>query len=409
MDEENRIPLRNKKHEIIDYVIVSKEDYDSLNKFKWSKNKGGYATGKINGKCWRMHRYIYIEILGNDIPSSIHVDHIDRNKLNNSRDNLRHDDKNYLQYRNKTKLKNATSKYYGVSFFKNVNKWNAQFSFNNRKEKSFYYDNELHAAWHYNLLAKQYENETGIKVNYNDIEEPEDFILYVKKDKKNNLPRGINISGKKYRVVYKHKHIGNYKTLEEAQNAYNKAVEEDKELKLKEIKSKPILRNKEDQCIIEIFNRKKEKVSETIVDEDIYYDLLQYNMHLSHGYVKIEINSKYYGLNRYIMNCYDINKYVDHVSSNILDNRKENLRIVLPVENSMNKSKKENTSSKYIGVTLDKNTKKWKSQICINTKTIYLGYFENEEDAAKARDEATIKYFGEFGKLNFDLNTKKII
>jgi hypothetical protein len=32
----------------------------------------------------------------------------------------------------------------------------------------------------------------------------------------------------------------------------------------------------------------------------------------------------------------------------------------------------------------------------------FLGYFDNEEDAAKARDIATKEYFGEFGNLNFE-------
>ena len=36
-----------------------------------------------------------------------------------------------------------------------------------------------------------------------------------------------------------------------------------------------------------------------------------------------------------------------------------------------------------------------------NSKTKHLGYFENEIDAVKARDMATKKMFGEFGKLNF--------
>jgi hypothetical protein len=46
----NQIPLRNKYKEIIGYTIVSEEDYDHLNQFKWCKNKDRYVVGKINRK-----------------------------------------------------------------------------------------------------------------------------------------------------------------------------------------------------------------------------------------------------------------------------------------------------------------------------------------------------------------------
>ena len=44
---------------------------------------------------------------------------------------------------------------------------------------------------------------------------------------------------------------------------------------------------------------------------------------------------------------------------------------------------------------------KWKSNIKINNLTKTLGYFDNEEEAAKVRDISTKEYFGEFGNLNF--------
>ncbi len=39
--------------------------------------------------------------------------------------------------------------------------------------------------------------------------------------------------------------------------------------------------------------------------------------------------------------------------------------------------------------------------ITFERKSIYLGYFLNEIDAAKACDRAAIKYHGEFASLNF--------
>jgi hypothetical protein len=42
------------------------------------------------------------------------------------------------------------------------------------------------------------------------------------------------------------------------------------------------------------------------------------------------------------------------------------------------------SSSKYIGVHWDKNSKKWQAAISHNGKRYNIGYFEIEEDAAKA-------------------------
>ena len=39
--------------------------------------------------------------------------------------------------------------------------------------------------------------------------------------------------------------------------------------------------------------------------------------------------------------------------------------------------------------------------IVVNKKSIYLGLLKNEEDAARAYDEAAILYHGEYARLNF--------
>jgi hypothetical protein len=68
----------------------------------------------------------------------------------------------------------------------------------------------------------------------------------------------------------------------------------------------------------------------------------------------------------------------------------------------MNRRSAKNSSSQYIGVFYNNSRNIWSASIridgCCNK---YLGGFKSEKDAAMARDEATKKYFGEFGKLNF--------
>ena len=66
------IPLRNRNKEIVDYCIVSPEDFELLNQYKLYKNNDGYVEGYINIK-WIIHRYIMIEILGYKIDSQTKV------------------------------------------------------------------------------------------------------------------------------------------------------------------------------------------------------------------------------------------------------------------------------------------------------------------------------------------------
>eukprot|EP00984_Skeletonema_dohrnii_P027193 scaffold16684_cov79-Skeletonema_dohrnii-CCMP3373.AAC.1 len=54
-------------------------------------------------------------------------------------------------------------------------------------------------------------------------------------------------------------------------------------------------------------------------------------------------------------------------------------------------------SSKYIGVTFNKQKNKWHAQISIDGKVRFIGYYENEEEAAVDYARAVFKYRGEFG------------
>ena len=92
---------------------------------------------------------------------------------------------------------------------------------------------------------------------------------------------------------------------------------------------------------------------------------------------------------------------VDHINGNSLDNRKQNLRIATAQQNAWNsKMRKNRHGFKGVQFRDDLKKKPWKAAITVNRRSKNLGYFATKELAAKAYNEAAIKYFGKFARLN---------
>jgi hypothetical protein len=93
---------------------------------------------------------------------------------------------------------------------------------------------------------------------------------------------------------------------------------------------------------------------------------------------------------------------VDHRNGNSLDNRRDNLRLATLSQNACNvRINKAGCSSRYRGVRWSKVGKRWEAQLGFKRKSIFLGHFDSEEEAARVYDEAAKKYHGEFARLNF--------
>jgi len=401
-----QIPLRNKNKEVIEYAKVDDEHYEHLNQFKWclvicGKNETCcYARGTIHSKTWMMHRYIKEVLLGEDISDNI-IDHEDGDGLNNISKNIltsNYSDNN----RNKRKKENTSSQYIGVH--KYAKGFRVEININNKRNNA-YFKNEHHCGHQYNLWLDEHD----LRGRRNSVPEEhiESFVPHKKRVKCHDAPKGISFekSVKKYRVQISGKHYGTFDTLEEAivkKELVEKEIEEEQKNIVVELP--PIVRNDLGIAIIKLYNKDKEDIGEVLVDDDKYYDLLNYRWYCDHGYAK---NSKLGRMHRYLL-TYTGKEGIDHINGKKNDNRCQNLRIATARQNSQNTSSVKNSSSKYIGVHKSGMYKngdvKWTASIKNNGKSIHLGMFNDEIEAAKRRDEATLQYFGEFGRLNFPLS-----
>lgn len=134
------------------YFIIDLDDLNLISSYVWKENKSGYIYANINHKIVLLHRFL--SDLEDD--SEFLVDHIDRNRKNNKKNNLRVVT-SLINNRNKSMYKNNISGYTGIYYNYSTSKWvakigdtfigsflNIQDAINARTQKEielFYYHN----------------------------------------------------------------------------------------------------------------------------------------------------------------------------------------------------------------------------------------------------------------------------
>ena len=100
---------------------------------------------------------------------------------------------------------------------------------------------------------------------------------------------------------------------------------------------------------------------------------------------------------------------VDHINLDKLDCRRDNLRHVTRPTNAQNRRKRLGSrgsfaggaSSRFIGVSLNKRRgRRWYACIRVHGKTVSLGQFDDETEAARAYDRAALSEHGPSARIN---------
>jgi hypothetical protein len=93
---------------------------------------------------------------------------------------------------------------------------------------------------------------------------------------------------------------------------------------------------------------------------------------------------------------------IDHIDGNPLNCTKANLRHTTFAQNTSKRlvARKKNNTSGFCGVYFCSKSRKWRARIKSGNKNLHLGRYADKLEAAKAYNEAAIKYHGEFATLN---------
>lgn len=132
-----QVPLCDRHGNVRAYATIDATDADIVGQNCWSLNFG-YAN---SGRLGKLHRFI----LGLASSDECQVDHIDRDRLNCRRSNLRLATHG-TNMQNKANYHGSRSRFRGVTWLKNYERWQARVQVNGNRMLIGFYDNEEEAG-----------------------------------------------------------------------------------------------------------------------------------------------------------------------------------------------------------------------------------------------------------------------
>jgi hypothetical protein len=415
------------------FAICSYIDYDRISKYNWSWDKNGYAKAGVTNcgirKCVTMSRLVM------EPDKSVVVDHINRIRSDNRRENLRLLTRSQNN-QNKSKKQNCTSTYHGVSYYSKLQKFVARVRFDGKNHNLGCFESEIEAATVYDRFVIQ----NGLFHSINFVEKVDSYkttplvkprfkskgFKYVRKWGDYFYPRftlnGVSIK------------LGSYKNIEDAARAADKYIVENKldrplnfpeeypdfspdlkqksffiEIDLNDKNICDIIKSIGQYSPIDDIDPSRDVLMKINGDKKLYtliersdFDKIKYGcISMGGNYVRVSKKSTKYQLSRHIFG--DVVKsgdVVDHISSNVLDNRKRFLKISTVADNSRNKRKSDVSKTNYIGVSYSYGS--WRVQLMFNGKFVLNKCIDSEVNGARFRDLFIMFHYPDKYRLNFN-------
>lgn len=91
-------------------------------------------------------------------------------------------------------------------------------------------------------------------------------------------------------------------------------------------------------------------------------------------------------------------KVIDHIDGNGLNNRIDNLRVVTPQENALNRKTSKGNTSGFPGVSFSRAHQLWRGQLAFEGQRFHLGLFETPEKAAAEVEGLRKQLYGNFNR-----------
>jgi len=144
--------------------------------------------------------------------------------------------------------------------------------------------------------------------------------------------------------------------------------------------------------------------NKSVIVDDVWFPIVsQWRWHYSNGYAVRNIgtreNKELVFMHRYITmapKCYQ----VDHINQNKLDNTMQNLRLVKPEKNYINRKMLPSNKTGFKGVCWDAKRGRYIASIQYQNKHYTLGRYNTKEEAALAYNDAAKRLHGEYAYLN---------